>query len=388
MMPSSTQSTVPDFADLVARAEKLAPALADRSARCEQLRSVPTETVADFVANGLLRLCQPRRYGGYELAWDAVCEITQALARGCGSQAWIQNIFNSHAQIVGTFPTEAQDEVWGQESDAHIAASFDPVGTARPTSGGVVYSGRHAFSSGIDHARWLICGGHLRSDKTDPIRSFFLLPKDEVRIVDDWFVIGLAGTGSKSFEVSEIFVPEHRILPFADADAGLGPGSRINTAPLYRLPPTVMTTGFAASGIGIAEGFLASYLEYTRPRKTRGTPVAASMGAQIGVGAASARIDAAAGLYLASARRIMHVLAEGGALSTRDRLRNRRDSAFACQLALDAVTRLFNAAGGRALRSGNALERRFRDLIGVASHHAIVWDSVAADYGRHLLGNP
>lgn len=373
--------------ELLTRAERLVPALRERSAEAERLRRCPDATIDDFVASGMLRICQPARYGGYELGWDVLCEVSQTLARGCGSQAWVQNIFNDHAQKVSTFAPEAQDEVWADNHDARIGASFDPVGKARPTSGGVIYSGRHGFSSGLDHVDWLLCGGQLLADGKPPVRCFFLLRKSDVAVIDDWDVMGFAGTGSKSFEAQDVFVPTHRILSGIDADEGSGPGLAINRAPIYRLPRGGITsTGFAAVAVGIAEGFLAEYLEYTKPRKSRGTPVAELTGTQIGVGVASAQIEAAALAYLDCARDAMRTLERGEQVTRAQKLRAKRNSAYACQLALDAVTKLFNAAGGRALFSRGALQRQYRDLIAAASHHSLVWDLTSAEYGRFALG--
>lgn len=377
---------MPSRDELVRRAELLAPVLRSRAQAAEDARSCPAETIADFVRDGLLRICQPARYGGYELGWDVLCEVSQTLARGCGAQAWVQNIFSDHCQKVATFPLPAQDEIWGADPDARIAASLDPVGTGRAVDGGVRYSGRHAFASGIDHAQWLLCGGTRHDGDGRGERAFFLVPKDAARVIDDWYVVGLSGTGSKSFEVADVFVPDHRILRDSDADAGTGPGSQVHAAPVFKMPRGGITsTGFAAVVVGIAEGFFADYVRYTRPRKTRGTPVAELMGTEIAVGAASAEIAAAALLYISSAREAMAVLAAGERVTGELRLRAKRDSGFAAQLCLAAVTRLFNAAGGRALSTANPLQRQFRDLLAAASHHSIVWDTVTSEYGRLTL---
>lgn len=372
--------------ELLTRAERLVPALRERSAEAERLRRCPDATIDDFVASGMLRICQPARYGGYELGWDVLCGISQTLARGCGSQAWVQNILSDHAQKVATFPREAQDEVWGPNPDARISASFDPVGTGVRVPGGVRYSGRHGFSSGIDFADWIICGGHILEEAGPPTRCFFLVPKGAVTVVDDWYVVGLCGTGSKSFEVDDLFVPDHRILRGADADAGEGPGSRLHGAPIFRLPRGGITsTGFAAVGVGIAEGFLEEYLAYTRSRTSRGVAVAGLAGTQFEVGSAAAEIAAAASIYIEPAREAMRLLSSGEAVGTELKLRARRDSAYACQIVLGTVMRLYNSAGGRALAQSNAMQRQLRDLIGVASHHSLVWNTIAADYGSFLL---
>jgi 3-hydroxy-9,10-secoandrosta-1,3,5(10)-triene-9,17-dione monooxygenase len=378
----------PGREELLARAERLVPVLRERSAQAESLRQAPEETIADFQAAGLFRMCQPARYGGYELGWDTLCEVGQTLARGCGAQAWVQNILNDHTQLVGTFPLEAQDEVWANDPDARISASFDPVGRAQRVSGGVRYSGKHGFSSGIDWAQWVLCGGKIISPEGADERCFFLIPKSQVRVIDDWDVVGLAGSGSKSFVVDDVFVPEYRILRYRDAEAASGPGLAVNAAPIFRLPRGGITsTGFAAIGVGIAEGFLGEFLSYTRPRRSRGELVAAQVGTQMSVGVASAHIGAAARGYIEPAREAMRLLQNGASIGKELKLRAKRDSAFACQSVVGVCTQLFIAAGGRAYQRSGAMQRQLRDLIAVTGHHSLAWDSVSAEYGAYLLSH-
>jgi len=72
-----------------------------------------------------------------ELGWDVLCEVSQMLAQGCGSQAWVHNVFSDHCQKVGAFSLQAQDDVWGDDPAARISASFDPVGKGKVVDGGV-----------------------------------------------------------------------------------------------------------------------------------------------------------------------------------------------------------------------------------------------------------
>src|ERR1039458_3795733 len=120
--------TVLDRDELVRRAAALVPVLRSHSEACERARQCPPETIDDFVREGLLQICQPHRYGGHELGWDVLCVVSQTLARGCGSQAWVHNVFSDHCQKVGVFSLQAQDDVWGDDPAARISASFDPVG--------------------------------------------------------------------------------------------------------------------------------------------------------------------------------------------------------------------------------------------------------------------
>jgi 3-hydroxy-9,10-secoandrosta-1,3,5(10)-triene-9,17-dione monooxygenase len=373
--------------DLLERARALVPVLRERTDKAEVLRRCPEETVADFAAAGLLRICQPARFGGFEQPWDVLCEVSRVLARGCGSQAWVCNIYCDHTQMLGMFALEAQADVWGKDQNARLSASVEPAGNARRAPGGFVFSGRHRYASGIDYAHWLLCGGHLHEDGKPPRRSFYLVPKSDVTIIDDWNVIGLAGTGSKSFEVKDAFVPAHRMLDGDQHDEGTGPGTAVNTAAVYRMPRhDIAGTSFAAVALGVAEGLFDEYVNYTKTRQSRGIAVSAQMGTQIATGGSAAELMAAGRLILGAAREAMAVLERGERLTTEQRQRTRLSSAYAAQLTLTAAQRLFNGAGSRALFLDSAMQRYLRDLYAVAAHRGLVWDSSAANYGALLLG--
>jgi alkylation response protein AidB-like acyl-CoA dehydrogenase len=371
---------------MIARAQTLVPVLRERAEEAQKLGRVPRETIADYHRLGLLRMAQPRRYGGDEMGWDVLCEISQILAAADCSQAWIQRIMADHAQMVATFPQEAQDEVWCDNPQAIICAAFDPVGRATRVPGGFRFSGTHGFSSGVDYADWLICGGYIvDGDKRDG-PHFFLVERLNAAILDDWNTMGLEGTGSKSFVVDDAFVPEYRLLDGAKARVGQGPGTVINTAPVYRTPRGgVTSTGFAALTVGTAQGVLQEWLRYTAPRKSRGNAVADDPGTHMIAARSSAEIDAAEALYFGTVSRAMRTLEAGNTLTDFDLTTARRNVSFAAKLALKAGTRIFNAAGGRALSKGNPLERQYRNLLGAASHHAMVWERNAMTYGKELF---
>ena len=58
------------------------------------------------------------------------------LGRGCASRGWVLSIYGDHAQWLGTFPREAQDEVWRADPDALICTCYAPMGKARAVDGG------------------------------------------------------------------------------------------------------------------------------------------------------------------------------------------------------------------------------------------------------------
>jgi 3-hydroxy-9,10-secoandrosta-1,3,5(10)-triene-9,17-dione monooxygenase len=372
--------------DVIRRAEALVPVLRERAEAAEKLRRCPDETVEDFVANGLLRLCQPISYGGYELSYDVLCEVSQILARGCGSQAWVHMVFADNTLKLAAYNLQAQEDVWGKDRNARLSNSVAPVGKGRPVDGGVVWSGRHGFSSGVDHAHWVMASGHIEHGDRRQACSV-LVPRSDITVIDDWHVVGLAGSGSKSFEIKDAFVPEHRILDKKASDEGKAPGTQLYSAPIFHLPRGgISTATYCAVVVGIAEGFLEEYCKYTGPRKSRGIPIAELTGTQIAVGLSSAEIEAAGRMYLGTLREALDSMSKGEQVSSLQNIQGRRNAAYAAQLSITAVQRLFNAAGGRALYTDNALQRMLRDCYAAAAHHSLMWDTAAAAYGRGLLG--
>ena len=104
-------------------------------------------------------------------------------------------------------------------------ACFAPTGSAVPVDGGYVLNGRWSFASGCDLARWGKLGAMITAPNREepPQGAFFLLPVEDCEIVDNWFVYGLCGTGSKDIVVRDKFVPAHRVLPVSETRGGNSP---------------------------------------------------------------------------------------------------------------------------------------------------------------------
>ena len=113
------------------------PVLQERAAQCEAMRRCPDETIRDYLANDLLRICQPARYGGFEHNYDVLCEVSQTLARGCGSQAWVHMVLTDNILKLASYSAQAQEDVWGKDPTAKLSNCVTPTGKGRPVDGGV-----------------------------------------------------------------------------------------------------------------------------------------------------------------------------------------------------------------------------------------------------------
>jgi len=131
----------PGAAELLARAEALAPGLRTAALATERARRVSNEAVAALKSAGLFRLLQPPRYGGFGHDLEHLVHIGAALGRACGSTAWVYTVFTAHALHVGMFGQSAQDDVWGEDQDALVASSYAPAGEGRPAGSASAGSG-------------------------------------------------------------------------------------------------------------------------------------------------------------------------------------------------------------------------------------------------------
>src|SRR6202795_3440403 len=214
---------------LLERARALIPRLAERAADATAARRLPAETIAEYHAAGILRILQPRRFGGLQGRFSLFSRIVEELTFGCASSAWVYAVLAEHQWIIAQYPEPAQIDVWGDDPLAVASSSLAPRAAAqRVASGGWRLSGSYSFSSGCDHAQWATLGAFL-GEMGDPRHIAYLLVRlAEVEIVDDWQVLGLLGTGSKSLVLRDVFVPEHRVVMVNDLFAGTPPGALVH----------------------------------------------------------------------------------------------------------------------------------------------------------------
>ncbi|MGE5270273.1 MAG: acyl-CoA dehydrogenase family protein [Thiohalocapsa sp.] len=389
--PAGSAAGPPDFATLLARAEALVPVLRERAGHTEELRRLPDETIADLHHSGLFRILQPRRVGGSELPFRSIVELVAVIGRGDGSTAWVLANLAAHHWLLGMWPKEAQDEVWGQSPDNLIgSALIFPRGRARKVDGGYRLAGRWPFSSGVDPAAWNLIGAILHEEETGAAEPrIFLLPAEDYTVIDTWHVIGLGGTGSKDVVVDDVFVPDYRSVAVRQITGGPNPGSTVNPAVLYQLP-AVSLFAFCIAGVslGIAQGAIEYFMQAMRTRTSyyTGRNLADFVTLQIHLAEATAITDGARATMLSDCEEATRIVAEGGLPTLEQRARYRRDGAYAATQCTRAVDVLFQATGGGAIYARNPLQRAFRDVHAANAHYVLNWDINGAMFGRVLLG--
>jgi len=377
--------------ETLAAVRELLPALRARAADAEAQRKVPAESVKELQEAGVLRLLQPRRWGGREAHPTIFYRAVSMVASACASTGWVSSVLGVHPWHIGLFSAEAQDEVWGEDPDTIASSSYAPVGRATPVDGGFRFSGRWSFSSGCDHATWNLLGGLVLGEDGRPTDfRTFLLPISDYRIDDVWDTVGLRGTGSNDIVVEDVFVPEHRTLSFSRTSRCECPGQELNDGPLFRLPyGTVHPYAITAPLIGMAQGAYEAYVGYTRERIRAsyvGEKAAEDSFAQVRVAEAASDIDAA---WLQLDRNVseeFELAAAGQPIPLELRLRARRDQVMGSARVIAAVDKLFESAGGKAINNSAPISRYWRDAHAARAHAANDLERTLVMYGKSEFG--
>jgi resorcinol 4-hydroxylase (FADH2) len=386
----------PDLAKLKSRLDGVRPEIEARAHATEKACRVPEENISALRAIGYFDIVKPAMFGGYEHDFDVLVELNIELAKSCASTAWVGGLLAAHQWLIAGFPEQAQRDVWMENRDAVACGSYAPAAKAIPADGGYRLSGRWSFASGCDNAQWSLCAALMPAEtEGGPLTPAFLLVRAADYSIDDtWNVFGLAGTGSKTLVLTDVFVPTHRVLSFTDATCGQTPGAALYAAnPAFAVPMLCnIPSCLASTAVGAASGALDEYLARTSARVTRGA-VAGSNNRmaefptiQLRVAEAAASVDAARTLLLRDLRERAATVRAGRLVSIEERILSRRGQAFAVSLAIRAAEALNASTGGQGLDLSNPVQRAWRDANAVGRHISMNWDAVGTMYGQLALG--
>ncbi|MBF4477650.1 acyl-CoA dehydrogenase family protein [Rhodococcus rhodochrous] len=324
---------------------------------------------------GVVRLLQPKEFGGLEAHPREFAETAMAIGAMDGATGWVSGIVGVHPWEMAFFDPKAQEEVWGENPDTWIASPYAPMGVATPVDGGYILNGRWSFSSGTDHCDWVMIGaavGDKDGNRLNPPQSLHvLLPRSDYRIDhDSWNVVGLRGTGSKDLIVENAFLPEYRTLRAERVMGGVAWQDAGRDETLYKFPfSCIFPLGITSSLIGIAEGALNCYIESQRERVTvSGTAIKQDPYVLSNLGDAAAEIAASRAALLETVDRFWDLTERGIEVTFEQRAIGRRTQVAAAWRAVRAVDEIFSRAGGGALQLSNPLQRFWRDAHAGLSH--------------------
>jgi indole-3-acetate monooxygenase len=371
----------------IARARALKPILEAAGPRIDEACALPQDVLDALFEAKLFRMLLPHTFGGAELEPATFFQVVSEIAAGDASAAWCIAQNSGCSMSAAYLEPGAAHRVFG---DARAAVawgySLGPQCRAVPVRGGWRISGTWGFGSGNRHASWV--GAHChRADETGellkhpdgrPQERTMLIPRSEISIKEgSWNVIGLRGTGSDTYSVSDLFVPsEYSLVPRAtardhhlaeDALPELEPERR-EQGRLYRFSPmNVYQAGFAAVGLGVARATLDAFIELASKKTPSGSgsPLREDQWIQSRIALSEARLGSANAWLVAILREIWQELGAGHA-RFESRVQMRLASTYAIQEAREVVHATYADAGATAIFENGPFERRLRDMNAVS----------------------
>lgn len=378
--------------DPVVRARALVPLIEAAAPRIEADRALPSDLLAALHSARLFRTLLPRALGGDETTPETYARMMEVIARADASTAWCIGQASGCSMAAAYVAPEVARAIWGARDAALAWGTVGPDQVAQVVEGGYRVTGSWAFASGGRHATWF--GGHCRVRERDgtlratpegtPQERTMFFPREAIRMTPNWRVMGLRGTGSDTYAVEDLFVPE-AFATRRDRDDerhahGHGALYRFTTTHLY-------AAGFAAVALGAARGMLDAFIRLASEktplastRMLRDSPVL-----QNGLAWAEGQWRAArAQLHLALREAQDHV-ATGATLTTEHKVSIRLATTFAIHQSKQVADFAWTEAGATAIFEDQPFERRFRDIHAVTQQvqgRRTHFETV----GQHLMG--
>ncbi|MEX2453794.1 MAG: acyl-CoA dehydrogenase family protein [Rhodospirillaceae bacterium] len=382
--------------EIVRRAVDVRTLISEKAAETEKARRVSLELADEMRERDFFRMFQPKRFGGLEYDLATVIRCVLEWSAADASIGWVCSLATVHQWGVAQFPLECQEDVWGDDPGTIVCGSYAPAGECVAVEGGYRITGEYHFASGVDIMGWALLGVFFPPEREDGPRQpgFVMVPKSDYTVLDNWHVVGLAGTGSKSIVCKDVFVPKHRRVTFAEMASGNSPGYKALQSALYRYPIlSIIPFGISSPALGCLKGALEVFLDAMNSRTTRGAVVLGGakvrefQAVQMRVGRAAANLKAARGMLFEQIEETRaKVVDHGDLLTVADRIENRIAQAKTVELSVEGLDQLFGAVGGQGLNTSQHIQRAWRDAHAIAHHISFNWDALSSMYGQHLMG--
>ena len=371
----------------VERARALKPFLEAAAPRIDAACALPADILDALFESKMFRMLLPHTFGGAELEPATFFQVISEIASGDASAAWCIAQSSGCSMSAAYMEPAAAHKVFGDSRSAVAwGYSMGPQCRATPVKGGWRVNGTWGFGSGNRHSTWV--GAHChRTDEAGeilthpdgrPLERTMLIPRTAVVIKEgSWNVIGLRGTGSDTYSVTDLFVPgEFSVIPRATArDHHLPEGAepqlepeRRENGPLYRFSPmNIYEGGFSAVGLGVARAALDAFIALAAKKTPSGTgnPLRDDGWIQSRIALSEARLASASAWIIGILREMRRECVDGQP-GFESRVRLRLASTYAIQEAREVVHASYADAGASAIFEGNPFERRLRDINAVS----------------------
>jgi alkylation response protein AidB-like acyl-CoA dehydrogenase len=363
----------------------LLAAIDQRADEFEAQGYFPRDVIGLMKQARIFRSATPKRFGGDAMAPHHFLKMVDAIGTVDGSAAWL-SAFGSANTYTAALPVEAQEIMYATGPDQVFAGGLHPVQKAVRVAGGWRVSGRWRFASGCKGADWIGVGIEGRdpdlSEDAVPKVMMAVAPADEVEIIDNWKVSGMAGTGSHDTRVTDKFYADQWIC-----ERG-APG--VIDEPLYRYPAMAYQAQVhAACNLGLARAAIEqARLAGGAAKIMVGHSRLCDRGYYLaGLAKAEAKLRGARAFFYEAAEEAWDSLMRGDPVSGHQTNMLRLSAIKAAQDGAEVVQDCWRISGMGVINLEGRMQRYLRDAM-VVTQHVAVADTVWESGGKMLAGLP
>ena len=243
-----------ETAKLIERIHQIGPVLREQAATSDRDRTLTKKTIEALDSADVWRLSTLKRYGGYEGGASMLLEAARTVAYYDPGAAWCVVISNGSVMLANRFSDEMLDEVFANGLIKAASVFAQPQGTATPDGEGWRITGKWPYASNSNHSDWALGILFIKENERSESQQvgFVLMRRDEFKIQDTWYTIGMRGSGSNTMVAENLWVPKNRVVTFEHL-MGNGPEQDPHATFGRRLTPHLtMSTSIQSPSLGAA----------------------------------------------------------------------------------------------------------------------------------------
>ena len=371
-------------------ARQLAPQIRAAAGEIEANRELPRPLFEAIADAGLFLIAVPRDIGGSEIDLPLYVQVIEEIGKADASTAWALNQGATFGCFAARMQRDAARAIWIDTPRSVVANTPAPTAQALVVPGGFRVTGRQGFSTGCRHASWIaphaqiIDNGVVRQRNGKPETRYLMVPKAQTELFDTWHTRGMRGTGTHTFEVKDVFVPEeHSVLTGGDVP-------QLNGGGRYKLSLSLSyAAGDGMVALGVARSCLDAFGELAgakTPRYMTGMLRDQSL-SQFAVGQAEAALRSGRAFLMEAIHDIWDEATVKGTVTLERRVSLRLAATHAIRLAAQIVESIYSASGATAAFEGHTIQRHFQDIHVITQHvqGRLAYYEMA---GKHQMGLP
>ncbi|MDO3626581.1 acyl-CoA dehydrogenase [Mucilaginibacter sp. BT774] len=228
----------------------------DRASEAESMAMLHPDQLAIIYDQAWFKILVPAVYSGRELSIPELVRLEESISWADGSVGWVVTLCCGAGWFGGFLHPDKAKAIFNNPLVC-LAGSGAATGTATIADNGYVINGTWKYASGAHHATHFTAnciikkGNETVLDKGgNPLILPFIFDCKDVEVFPAWKYVGMMGTGSDAFRITNLAVR-------ADCCFKIDPEAAVGQGPLYQYPFLQLAEATLAANIsGIAIHFM------------------------------------------------------------------------------------------------------------------------------------